>query len=378
MKAGAFIARRLRFKGKMAVVAIAVSFFVILVAVAVASGYRVELGRGLADLSGDITVTNGPVNFLNEQYPVRSDNPSLRLVSEMEEVEQVRPAVYRYGIMKSEDRIQGVLVKGIESGGGKPLGVKVPRKLARMLELEVGDAVPTYFVGDRVQVRKFTVEEIYDSIMDTPDNLVVLADIGDMRRLFGWDEGESGALEIVLKPRFRDKKVTQALSVYISDSTELVSKTIYENYGNLFEWLNLIDANVLTILILMVIVAGFNMISGLLILLFRSISTIGTLKAVGMTNLKVSLTFLRVSARAVATGMLAGNALAVLCCIIQSRTHFLRLDPANYFVSFVPMNLEITSVLAVDALSFVAILALLFIPSMFIAGVDPAKTVRTK
>ena len=237
----------------MAVVAIAVSFFVILVAVAVASGYRVELGRGLADLSGDITVTNGPVNFLNEQYPVRSDNPSLRLVSEMEEVEQVRPAVYRYGIMKSEDRIQGVLVKGIESGGGKPLGVKVPRKLARMLELEVGDAVPTYFVGDRVQVRKFTVEEIYDSIMDTPDNLVVLADIGDMRRLFGWDEGESGALEIVLKPRFRDKKVTQALSVYISDSTELVSKTIYENYGNLFEWLNLIDANVLTILILMVI-----------------------------------------------------------------------------------------------------------------------------
>ncbi len=362
----------------MAVVAIAVSFFVILVAVAVASGYRVELGRGLADLSGDITVTNGPVNFLNEQYPVRSDNPSLRLVSEMEEVEQVRPAVYRYGIMKSEDRIQGVLVKGIESGGGKPLGVKVPRKLARMLELEVGDAVPTYFVGDRVQVRKFTVEEIYDSIMDTPDNLVVLADIGDMRRLFGWDEGESGALEIVLKPRFRDKKVTQALSVYISDSTELVSKTIYENYGNLFEWLNLIDANVLTILILMVIVAGFNMISGLLILLFRSISTIGTLKAVGMTNLKVSLTFLRVSARAVATGMLAGNALAVLCCIIQSRTHFLRLDPANYFVPFVPMNLEITSVLAVDALSFVAILALLFIPSMFIAGVDPAKTVRTK
>lgn len=378
MKAGAFIAHRLRFKGKMAVVAIAVSFFVIIIAVSVASGFRDEMGKGLADLSGDITVTAGSMNFINEQNPVHSDAPEFQLISGMEEVSLIRPAVYRYGIVKSGDCIQGVLVKGVKSESETSLGVKIPRKLAQILELKVGDELPTYFVGEKVQVRKFKVEGLYDALMDSPDKLVVMARLEDMQRLFGWKEGESSSLEIVMKPEFRNPKVTGALSEYIADSTELMSRTIYETYGSLFEWLNLIDANVLAILILMVVVAGFNMISGLLILLFRSVSTIGILKAMGMTDMKVSAAFLRISARAVALGMLAGNALALLVCLIQNETRVLKLDPANYFVSFVPMHPDVTAILAVDAISFAAILVLLLIPTLFISKVDPARTVRAR
>ena len=126
----------------------------------------------------------------------------------------------------------------------------------------------------------------------------------------------------------------------------------------------------------MTLVAGFNMISGLLILLFENISLIGTLKSLGMTDRSIAEVFLRVSSSHVLKGMLIGNALAFLFCIIQSSTGILTLDPANYFVSEVPVSIDYLKVLAADIASYVVIMILLLLPSMFIAKIDPAKTVR--
>ena len=147
-------------------------------------------------------------------------------------------------------------------------------------------------------------------------------------------------------------------------------------YPQLFDWLNLIDFNVLFILVLMTIVAGFNMISGLLIMLFENISTIGLLKALGMTDRSIAKVFLSSSAVLVAKGMLAGNVLALLFCLIQGTTHLLKLDPANYFVSFVPVDPSLGLILLADLAAFAVIMLLLLIPSLFIAKVDPAKTVK--
>ena len=158
----------------------------------------------------------------------------------------------------------------------------------------------------------------------------------------------------------------------------LVATAAVDRYSTLFDWLNLIDFNVGAILILMTIVAGFNMISGLLILLFRNISTIGTLKALGMTDKGIAGVFLRVSSRIVLIGMAAGNALALLFCLIQGSTHLIRLNPENYFVSFVPVKVDLLSVLAADAAASAAIMLLLLIPSMFISKVDPSETVKSE
>ena len=128
----------------------------------------------------------------------------------------------------------------------------------------------------------------------------------------------------------------------------------------------------------MTVVAGFNMISGLLILLFRNISTIGTLKSMGMGNRAIGGVFLRLSARIVAAGMLAGNAFALLFCFIQNSTHLIKLNPENYFVSFVPVSVNLPLVLIVDAVAFGIIMLLLLIPTLFISKVDPAVTVRVK
>ena len=128
----------------------------------------------------------------------------------------------------------------------------------------------------------------------------------------------------------------------------------------------------------MTIVAGFNMISGLLIMLFENIPTIGLLKSLGMTDKAISKIFLASSARLVGIGMAVGNALALLFCIVQGTTHLLRLNPENYYVSFVPVSVDLTTVLVADAVSFVVIMLLLLIPCIFISRVDPAKTVRVR
>ena len=126
------------------------------------------------------------------------------------------------------------------------------------------------------------------------------------------------------------------------------------------------------------IVAGFNMISGLLITLFENISTIGVFKAMGMTDKSISKIFLSSSATLVLKGMAIGNGVALLFCVIQGTFHLLKLDPTNYFVSFVPVNLNVFTVLTVDFISFVVIMLLLLIPCAFISKVDPADTVRVR
>ena len=144
-----------------------------------------------------------------------------------------------------------------------------------------------------------------------------------------------------------------------------------------FDWLNLLDFNVWVILILMTVVAGFNMVSGLLILLFRSISTIGTLKSLGMTDRAIGKVFLRVSSRLVLTGMAIGNGLALLFCLVQGTWHLIKLNPVNYFVSWVPVHVNLPLILLADLVAYGAIMLILLIPTLFIARVDPAKTVRT-
>ena len=169
------------------------------------------------------------------------------------------------------------------------------------------------------------------------------------------------------------------VNIYSSDEeASVIAVSSVSSYPQLFDWLNLIDFNVLFILVLMTIVAGFNMISGLLIMLFENIPTIGLLKSLGMTDRSIAKVFLSSSAVLVLKGMAAGNLLAVLFCIIQGTTHLLRLDPENYFVSFVPVNLDFGMIICADVISFVVIMLLLLIPSLFISKVDPAETVRVR
>lgn len=384
MNASRFISRRIRFEGKIAVISIAVSFLVMILAVAISAGFRKELRQGISAISGDIQLTPPDLNYVGETDPVSLQAPWVEPVGALQGVESVVPAVYRAGIVRSGDNIHGVLFKGVPDGPDS-LGVRVPSRLARMLGLSAGDRLLAYFVGERVKVRNFHVTDIYPSILSGDDNLVVFAGLSDMQRLNGWSSDEVSTVELGLadKRNAALEEMTNRVGTLVLLSTPededapLASSAIHK-YPSIFSWLDLIDLNVVMILVLMTIVAGFNMISGLLILLFRNISTIGTLKSMGMTDRAISEVFLRVAANLVFKGMLIGNAIALLFCLVQGTTRLIRLNPDNYFVSFVPVHVNPLLIVGADLVSFAVILLLLLIPCLFISRVDPAKTVRAQ
>ena len=382
-----YIASRLRFKGKIASTCIAVSFLVMILAVAVSSGFRREVRNGLSSLSGDILISAPDLNVMGESRPVDLSDPSLGYVASSRLVEEIQPVVWRAGIVRNGEGMHGVLVKGVRNATNDtvPLGVSIPRKLAQASGLKPGDRMLTYFVGDALKMRQFHVVGIHEAVVETDDKFVVYASLSDMQRLNGWDENQVSAVEVHLDDAFAGEDAvlaaTQEIGSLVSlyqNGDDMVATSSVSRYPQLYSWLSLIDFNVGIILLLMTVVAGFNMISGLLILLFENISTIGILKSMGMTDKAISKVFLAASARLVAVGMVIGNVSAFVICMIQKTTHILKLNPENYYVSFVPVNIDLLQILMADALSFVAIMLLLLIPCLFISKVDPAQTVRVR
>ena len=392
MDASFFIAGRLRFKGNIAVVSIAISFLVMIIAVAVSSGFRHEVRNGLSSMSGDVRLMPPAMSYLDENEPIESDPAYLTYVQDVQGVRSIEPAVYRAGIVKNGESIHGVMFKGIpggvcETSDSVALAVSIPSRLAEISGLKIGDRMLTYFVGDKVKARQFNVVSVHQTMIQADDKLVVYADLSDMQRVNGWEENQVSVLEVMLEDECKTEMQIEEMGALIGtlanaysaeEDAPVISVSAVSSYPQLFDWLNLIDFNVLFILALMTIVAGFNMISGLLIMLFENISTIGLLKSLGMTDRSISKVFLSSSAVLVLKGMAAGNFFAILFCIVQGTTHFLRLNPENYFVSFVPVNLDFGTILCADILSFFVIMLLLLIPCVFISKVDPAETVRVR
>lgn len=374
----------MKFQGKAAMVTIAVASFVIIIAVAVSGGFRYELRKGIAELSGDIQITSPYMDYIGEEHPVTLGEELESAITALDGVDHIVPAVYRAGIVKAGTNIHGVIFKGIP-GGGDSLRVSIPERLASMLGMKPGDRMLTYFIGDKVKARQFTVDSIYEDILGSDDNLVVYLGIEDIRRVNGWGDDKASTIEIILDDKWRSSDRMEYLTdeigaeILFGEGTDsMIATSAARRYPQIFSWLDLIDFNVLIVLVLMVAVAGFNMISSLLIMLFRNISVIGTLKAMGMTDRQISAVFLRISSSATLKGMLAGNILAFLFCIVQNSTHFIKLDPANYFVSAVPVHLNALQIIGADLLAYVLIMLLMLLPCLFVSRVDPAKTVRVQ
>jgi len=365
----------------VAAIAIAVSFFVIIVAVAVSSGFRHEIREGVAAMTGDISISPLASGDELESLPVHL--PQEAAIRALPGVKDVTPVVVRAGIVKNGDIVHGVIVKGIPGRAGddgvmadtdRPsLQVSIPQRLSEIMGLGEGDELTTYFVGEKLRVRKFHIASVHRDLIELDDNLLVYANLEDMQRLNGWEADEASSLEVRLSDNANQEMLEMEIGTLLEDYYVSSSK---RTYPQVFDWLNLLDFNVVIILILMTVVAGFNMVSGLLIMLLRNISTVGTLKTLGMDNRAVGHLFVRIGAEAVLKGMLIGNAAALLFCFLQGTTHLIPLDPVNYFVSWVPVRVNLLWILGADAVAFIGILLLLWIPTRVIARIDPAQTVK--
>ena len=393
MVADSFISRKIKFKGNIAAVATAVSFFVIIVAVAVSSGFRHSIRDGVAAMTGDIKITPY-VSGGQDPVPMPRHLPSEDKILAIPGVVEIVPAISRAGIVKNGEIVHGVIVKGTpdQVGGDGPvmagpdrpsLAVSIPHRLSEITGLQPGEDLTTYFVGEKVRARKFHITAEHRDIIETDDNLLVYAGLEDMQRLNGWDSTSVSQLEVKVKnasPKVL-KDIEARIGYILATSPDEDENGLYvissaRSYPQIFDWLGLLDVNVLIVLILMTLVAGFNMISGLLVMLLRNIPLIGTLKALGMQDRAIGRLFVRIGAEAVLKGMLVGNALAFLFCLIQGTTHLIKLDPANYFVSFVPVHLPFWGILGADIAAFLGIVLLMWLPALSISKIDPAETVK--
>lgn len=372
MVAEAFISRKLKFQGNVAAVSIAVSFFVIIVAVAVSSGFRESVREGVAAMLGDVRIA--PLSAgTDEESPIPATLPSQDKILSIKGVKEIRPVAVKAGIVKNGDMVHGVLVKGVPHPDLPSLSVSIPTRLSEITGREEGDELTTYFIGDKVKVRKFKIAAVHRDIIELDDNLIVYAPLQDIQRLMGWSDDEVSYQEVILSPGADSDKIAFEAGNMLEDYYVSSSRS---TYPQVFDWLGLLDFNVAIILVLMSLVAGFNMVSGLLVMLLRNIPTIGTLKTMGMDDGAIGWLFVRIGAEAVLKGMLAGNGAALLFCLVQGTTHLIPLDPANYFVAWVPVHVSIPWILAADAAAFTIILAMLWIPSRMVSRIDPAKTVK--
>ena len=357
-----------------------------IVAVCISSGFRSSIRSGLRSIVGDIRIMAQTYSFSGEATPLEVPLPSEAAIMAVPGVEKLEPVVERAGIVRAGDIIHGVLVKGCSSApGDSALCVSIPRRLGEITGLGVGDDMPTYFVGEKVKVRKFHVTAIHNDVIETDNNLLVYASLADMQRLMGWESSQASAIDITLSRAVSADAAVEDITSRIGnillaskapEEEDLVAFSSARRYPQVFDWLRLLDFNVLVILILMTVVAGFNMLAGVLIHLLRNIPVIGALKVMGMPDKSIGRVFLQVSSRAVLLGMAIGNALALLFCAVQGSTHLIKLDPASYFVSFVPVSVNLPLILVADVLAYLLMMAMLLLSVKFIAKVDPAVTVR--
>lgn len=383
-------------------ISVCLSVAIMIIAIAVVAGFKAEIRGRATGFMGSVMLIQPGQAPLNEQYPFSEKLSYRERLAAEPGVTGVSGVAWRSGLIKTDENIDGLYFKGVDSlydfsffddclvAGELPdyhgrisNDILLSRTTASKLGFEVGDDVVVYFIGEEVKVRKFRLSGLFDAGLEEIDTRMAVADRRHIQRLNGWAADEVSSIEIRIDPDASVEAMNERVEELIYTSMQESDKALFVTnvkklYGHLFDWLSLLDLNVLMILLLMVVVAGFNMISAILIILFEKISTIGLLKALGMTSREVTKVFLLRAGRLVGKGMLWGNVLGIGLCLIQYWTHIIRLDPANYFVDAVPIRLSLGSILLLDLVAGLLIMALISLSARFIARVSPDRTMRVE
>jgi lipoprotein-releasing system permease protein len=250
-----------------------------------------------------------------------------------------------------------------------------------MLRLKTGDSFAMYFVQDPPRSRRFTVRGIYETSLEEFDKMYVFCDIGHIKRLNDWTDDQVSGFEIFIDDFDKLDEMTLAVRNQVGyklleDETKFRVTNIRLRYPQIFDWLNFQDMNVFIIITLMLLVAGFNMISGLLIIILEKTNMIGILKALGSDNGTIRKVFLYQASFLIVKGLLWGNLIGLGLAFLQLKTGLISLDPSSYYIKTVPVNLELSHILMLNAGTMIIIILMLLVPSQLISRITPVKAIR--
>lgn len=383
---------------------IAFGMIMMILSVAVVTGFKQEIRDKVIGFGAHIQLKNFDSNSSFETIPVSENQKWLGSLKSMKGISHVEVFATKPGIIRTNDETMGMVLKGVGpdfdwkffkenlvagsifsvGDTGNTNKVLISRQLAALMKIKVGDPVYCYFLNDEAtnqRMRKFFVSGIYQSSLEEFDRLFVLADIQQIRKLNNWRPDQISGFEITIDqfdhlPEMTRKVKELTVHYSESDSTIMRPESVTAKYPQIFDWLNLLDMNVWIILMLIVLVAGFNMVSGLLILILERTSMIGTLKAVGCSNRSIRKIFLYLAFFLIGRGMLWGNIAGIGLCIIQSYFHIFRLDATAYYLQYVPINLQVVHLLLLNAGTLVVTLLMLLVPSWYVSRISPDRAIR--
>ncbi len=387
----------------IALAGIALGVMLMLLAVAIVTGFKKEIRDKVVGFGSHIQVVNFDSNLSYETAPVSATQPFFPRLELISNIESWHSFATKPGIIKTEENIQGVVLKGVDSTfnwkffsdnliqgqipalkGERSSQVLISENLSSLLKLKLNDPLYMYFVNGNEQIpriRQFRICGIYRTNLQEFDNLFVLGDIRQLQHINGWDSTQVSGFEINIR-NFDEleettRQVRETVISYQSDpGSVLRALNIREKYPQIFDWLSILDMNVWVILTLMVLVAGFNMISALLVLILERSRMIGTLKALGSRNSSIRKIFLYLSGFLVSRGLFWGNLLGITLLLIQKYLQPFSLDPTSYYMEYVPVHLSISRVIMLNAGTLVLTLLMLVIPGYLISRISPGKTLQ--
>lgn len=387
---------------RIATMGVAIGLAVMIVTVSVVIGFKHTIRDKVIGFGSHIQVENFLAMQGSDPYPVCVDDSMMRMLGGVTGVAHVERFAVAQGILKTDTDFIGIAFKGVgpeydlgflrsnlvegslpkfsdKSSGQK---LVLSKMTADKLRLKAGDKVYAYFIsGDDVRARRFTVSGIYRTNMTQFDQAICFTDLYTAVKLNGWQSDQCSGAELLVDDFDHLEETAARVVAKVNRTSDkygdtYTSQTVHEAYPQIFSWLDLMDINVWIILALMMCVAGFTMVSGLLIIILERTQMIGVLKALGASNTSVRRTFLWFAVFIIGRGILWGDLIGIGLVVLQQQTGFVHLDPASYYVSTAPVELHVPFVVLLNVAAMLISVFVLIAPSYLVTRIHPAKSMR--
>lgn len=388
---------------KISTSAIALSVAIMLISISILVGFQNEITRKVIGFGAHISITGFSSNNSYELQPIDKQQVLLANLYNLPGVVNVQPVATKLGIIKTDTDLHGVVFKGVDNdydwlffqkhleegeiirfdSTQRSDEVIISRRISDMLHLHIGDRMFMYFIRNNQppSVRRFIIKGIYRTDLDEFDKQFLFGDIRHVQRLNKWDENHISSIELKISNidslDVLTREVHQRIALnYTEDAQQLWVSNIRENYPQIFQWLNLTDMNVIVILSIMIFVASVNMITGVLIFILEQTRLIGMFKAMGATNWFIRKVFIYHSVRVTLKGLWWGNLIGLALAFIQMQFHVIKLDPESYYVSSVPMELNLLHIFLLNIGTLLLISAAMLLPSYLVTKISPSKAIK--
>lgn len=383
---------------KIAIIAIALGMMMMIISIATGIGLQRKIRDKVAGFNGHVVISNYDNNSSKTtQNPISIEQDFYPQFKTVSGIKHIQVFATRAGIIRDEKTFEGIVLKGVgenydwsffqeylvagelpQFSDQQSKKVLISKIISDRMQLEVGDTFDTFFIKQESNIlpkrRVYHVSGIYDTGFEEFDKNIVIGDINQIRGLNQWDDNQVGGFEVFVEDFDQIEKKSK--EIYQAIGVTLDSQSLFEQFPQIFQWLQLFDGNIAIIIIIMMIVAGINMITTLLVMILERTQLIGVLKTLGTNSWSIRKVFLYNASYIIGRGLLIGNILGLFLIFLQFQFELVTLDPHNYYVQVAPVYISISQILVLNVSTLILCTLMMLIPSYIITKISPAKTLK--